>query len=356
MEKEIDRVELKTLNKVIDTATLLANTSEQGGTNAWLSGINEGLGIWRDEIQETLDQKFYNPEVLKLSQELEIRPEKLSINAQGEIYFTISSNLKILVGITEAKQATEQIKDLSIDLQDEALRELPDQVKAEVIANLRKQYPTKEAWLKAYPILVADNGTAYQEILLSQRNLLDQIYPETKVSNYDKYTIKSGDNISKIAKNFLADEARSIYLLTENGSPLVGNSTQLKPGQTVLIPKYEYLQKQKQDELDKYLQNPKIKAFLDTIASAEGTDREQGYSILFGGDNFTGFNEHPNKDVTKKSQGKSLTSDAAGRYQIRFDTWQVLQKKILLSETRKINLVLLTKIVPLFNRLKIRVP
>lgn len=64
------------------------------------------------------------------------------------------------------------------------------------------------------------------------------------------------------------------------------------------------------------LQKPEIRAWLDTIAWAEGAD----YNVQFSGSRFSGFADHPRQ--IKRASG--LASDAAGRYQFLSTTWDKL--------------------------------
>jgi tape measure domain-containing protein len=67
-------------------------------------------------------------------------------------------------------------------------------------------------------------------------------------------------------------------------------------------------------DLAKHLDNPLVRAFLDTISYAEGTafHPNQGYNTLFGGSQFSSFADHPNRRI--RSGGH--TSSASGRYQV----------------------------------------
>lgn len=64
------------------------------------------------------------------------------------------------------------------------------------------------------------------------------------------------------------------------------------------------------------LQKPEIRAWLDTIAWAEGAD----YDVQFSGSRFSGFADHPRQ--IRRANG--LASDAAGRYQFLSTTWDKL--------------------------------
>jgi muramidase (phage lysozyme) len=68
--------------------------------------------------------------------------------------------------------------------------------------------------------------------------------------------------------------------------------------------------------------NPHRKAFLDTLAYAEGTANypNNGYTTMFTGKQFSGYRDHPRKiQVSGKYR-----SDAAGRYQFLSTTWDGL--------------------------------
>jgi muramidase (phage lysozyme) len=63
-----------------------------------------------------------------------------------------------------------------------------------------------------------------------------------------------------------------------------------------------------------------LRAFLDTIAYSEGTDKpgqptnDCGYDVLVGGGLFVGYSDHPRKLIDLPRLG--IKSTAAGRYQI----------------------------------------
>lgn len=66
--------------------------------------------------------------------------------------------------------------------------------------------------------------------------------------------------------------------------------------------------------LEAALQMPTVKAWLDTIAWAEGG---KSYQTLYGGGTFSG-NQHPRTFV----RAGGYNSDAAGRYQFLYKTWK----------------------------------
>lgn len=71
--------------------------------------------------------------------------------------------------------------------------------------------------------------------------------------------------------------------------------------------------------------------FLDLIAFAEGTQvvkgSDDGYNVLFGKGLFQGYADHPRQKITRLSNGKPITSSAAGRYQFLAGTWDELVKR-----------------------------
>lgn len=75
-----------------------------------------------------------------------------------------------------------------------------------------------------------------------------------------------------------------------------------------------------------------VQAFLRTIRTAEGTAGGNGYSMLFGGDTFTGFADHPRVKVTRTSNGRPITSSAAGAYQMLARTWDGVRAKLGLAD------------------------
>lgn len=64
--------------------------------------------------------------------------------------------------------------------------------------------------------------------------------------------------------------------------------------------------------------SPRVRAFLDTIAFAEGTAVPNGYRMMFGGKLFDDFSRHPRQCFRfyDKRLGRWNCSTAAGRYQI----------------------------------------
>lgn len=76
-------------------------------------------------------------------------------------------------------------------------------------------------------------------------------------------------------------------------------------------------------DYEKLLNLATVKAFLDTIAWAEGGT----YNKLYGGGTFTG-NQHPRKFI----KAGAYTSDAAGRYQFLYSSWKLTANQIGLED------------------------
>jgi lysozyme len=75
-------------------------------------------------------------------------------------------------------------------------------------------------------------------------------------------------------------------------------------------------------------ENPNLPAFLATIRWAEGTSGPDGYRMLFGGQLFDSFSDHPRIPITRLSNGRPLTSTAAGAYQMLSRTWDSVRSAI----------------------------
>lgn len=79
---------------------------------------------------------------------------------------------------------------------------------------------------------------------------------------------------------------------------------------------------------------PNQQAFLDMLASCEGTNSPDGYRALFGytptnGKIFDGYVDHPNiRSPFTETTGRVNYTTAAGRYQIIYPTWRDLKKKL----------------------------
>lgn len=71
------------------------------------------------------------------------------------------------------------------------------------------------------------------------------------------------------------------------------------------------------------LNDGNVQAFLQLIRTGEGTKGPRGYTTLFGGGQFHGFEDHPRINVPFGD----TTSSAAGAYQILSRTWDEMQSK-----------------------------
>lgn len=69
------------------------------------------------------------------------------------------------------------------------------------------------------------------------------------------------------------------------------------------------------------LEHPNLRAFLMMIRAGEGTADANGYRRLFGGALFDDYADHPRTRVTRRAGAGTLTSTAAGAYQILAKTW-----------------------------------
>ena len=78
-----------------------------------------------------------------------------------------------------------------------------------------------------------------------------------------------------------------------------------------------------------------VQAFLDMLAYSEGTDngrqptKDDGYDVLVGGQLFSGYAHHPNRLVRLSP---TLSSTAAGRYQILYRFWRIYQPRLGLPD------------------------
>ncbi len=86
------------------------------------------------------------------------------------------------------------------------------------------------------------------------------------------------------------------------------------------------------EEEDSIGRDRRVKAFLDTIATAEGTATPDGYRTQYTGTKFASFQDHPREMRCGRRYGKKLCSDAAGRYQFLSTTWDRFAKKFGLKD------------------------
>ena len=81
------------------------------------------------------------------------------------------------------------------------------------------------------------------------------------------------------------------------------------------------------------LQNSNVKAFLLMIRKGEGTLGANGYKMLFGGQLFASYADHP-RIIVKKS---GYTSSAAGAYQFLSKTWDETANVMGLTDFSPLN-------------------
>ncbi len=86
------------------------------------------------------------------------------------------------------------------------------------------------------------------------------------------------------------------------------------------------------DKGEDNIERDRVKAFLDTIAAAEGTASADGYRTQYTGTQFASFSDHPREMRCGRRYGKKLCSDAAGRYQFLSTTWDRFAKKFSLTD------------------------
>lgn len=86
--------------------------------------------------------------------------------------------------------------------------------------------------------------------------------------------------------------------------------------------------------------DPEIRAFLDTIAVAEGTymARAKGYSMMYPkGKVFEGFDQHPAVVSCAMSYNKQICSSAAGRYMFLEKIWNTIAQRLELYDFSPLN-------------------
>ncbi len=81
------------------------------------------------------------------------------------------------------------------------------------------------------------------------------------------------------------------------------------------------------DVLEAYLTKPEVRAFLDMISFAEGTNTSDGYRMCFTGKRCN-MNWHPEKAICAQSGNRRICSSAAGRYQFLKDAWNIVAWRI----------------------------
>lgn len=91
------------------------------------------------------------------------------------------------------------------------------------------------------------------------------------------------------------------------------------------------------DDLFRYLENKNVTAFLRVIRQGESNQSERAYQLLYGGEVFHDFEDHPRIKFWEKADefiknGKKDYTTAAGAYQFVASTWDPLAKKYGLND------------------------
>lgn len=86
----------------------------------------------------------------------------------------------------------------------------------------------------------------------------------------------------------------------------------------------------KNDALLELRRDPRVRAFLNMIAYAEGTSGTSGYRMQYTKALFYDYSDHPREIICAVygSTGKELCSSAAGRYQFLQKTWDYVAPKV----------------------------
>ncbi len=82
----------------------------------------------------------------------------------------------------------------------------------------------------------------------------------------------------------------------------------------------------RQPLLDAY-NSDNVQAFIWALRFGEGTQAADGFQIMFGGERFESFADHPRRVITKVMKGKTYSSSAAGVGQFLVKTWDGLVKQ-----------------------------
>jgi muramidase (phage lysozyme) len=76
------------------------------------------------------------------------------------------------------------------------------------------------------------------------------------------------------------------------------------------------------------VQNENVQAFLRVIRKGEGTSGSNGYNLIFGGQTFSSYADHPRITVNKSG----YKSSAAGAYQFIISTWDETKRIMGLTD------------------------
>lgn len=85
-------------------------------------------------------------------------------------------------------------------------------------------------------------------------------------------------------------------------------------------------------ELEKYVNHPNVRKFLDLLSKTEGTTKHS-YNTNFGGSYLSSLQDHPRvRRPFKDLNGKREVTTASGRYQFIAPTWDAQAKKLGLRD------------------------
>lgn len=115
------------------------------------------------------------------------------------------------------KKQNEEVEGLELDIVDDMIK-------------LRGKCKNSETLEKA--ILIAGNITGISKVSADGLKLIGK---ELKASKGKYYTIKSGDNLSKLAKKFLGDGNKYMDIVKANKG-IIDDPDKIYPGQTIRIP------------------------------------------------------------------------------------------------------------------------
>ncbi len=154
---------------------------------------------------------------------------------------------------------------------------------------------------------------------------------EAKGDFIDRAVLNFANRIITGAKSLLGIESPSKVFMGIGVNVVEGFSLGLEAGrkkQVKSIIDVEAIKAKLLADLKALRDDPRVKAMLDAIASAEGAD----YNTLFGGGTFSDYSQHPNQAITRKLGKGKITSTAAGRYQFLNKTWEGLARQLGLPD------------------------
>lgn len=196
------------------------------------------------------------------------------------------------------------------------------------------------------------NGDAVLDLAVTtEQEQLESVANDEELIDNDSrsaYTIKSGDTLSEIAQQKLGDSSLWREIQKEDGTTFTSEEARrLQIGQVVYLPGLDdnSLSPGITPENVTFEPDPlypfysgqvtansslslNMRAFLDTIAYAEGTNIPEGYRIIFSFEEFTSFEDHPRVRVPFGDN----YSTAAGRYQFIESTWDSVKSTLELQD------------------------